>query len=81
MIFGATLGDWGFGVIVALAVPSLNPMAADPVVKNASPSFLDGHLVGLWGFYFAEGFGFVGTTTRGDYEFPKRKPPARLPLP
>ncbi len=73
MIFGAILGDWGFGlVIVALAMfLRSKPMAADPVVKNGITILLwMGIWCVLWGFYFAEGFGFVWDNyTWVTYEF------------
>ncbi|MDP6233078.1 MAG: V-type ATPase 116kDa subunit family protein [Candidatus Poseidoniaceae archaeon] len=73
MIFGAILGDWGFGlVIVALAMfLRSKPMAADPVVKNGITILLwMGIWCILWGFYFAEGFGFVWDNyTWVTYEF------------
>ena len=73
MIFGAILGDWGFGlVIIALAMfLRSKPMATDPVVKNGITILLwMGIWCVLWGFYFAEGFGFVWDNyTWVTYEF------------
>ena len=68
MIFGAILGDWGFGlVIVALAMfLRSKPMAADPVVKNGITILLwMGIWCVLWGFYFAKVSASCGTITRG----------------
>ena len=73
MIFGAILGDWGFGlVIVALALfLRSKPMGADPVVRNGITILLwMGVWCILWGLYFAEGFGFVWDNyTWVKYEF------------
>jgi len=66
MIFGAILGDFGYGLIIFLLGTWLGskPMAADPVVKNGITILKwMGVWCILWGLYFAEGFGFVWDAT------------------
>ena len=73
MIFGAILGDFGFGFIILMLGLWLGskPMASDPVVKNGVTILKwMGVWCIIWGLYFAEGFGFVWDNyTWVKYEF------------
>ena len=66
MIYGLILGDFGYGFIIFLLGVWLGtkPFAADPVVKNGITILKwMGVWCMIWGFLFAEGFGFVWDNT------------------
>ena len=62
MLYGLILGDFGYGfviVLLALWLRSL-PFAKEPMGKNATTVLMSmGIWCMIWGFLFAEGFGFV----------------------
>ncbi len=62
MLYGLILGDFGYGfviVLLALWLRSL-PFAKEPMGKNATTVLISmGIWCMIWGFLFAEGFGFV----------------------
>ena len=62
MIYGLILGDFGYGFVIFLLALWLGtkPFAADPVAKNGITILKwMGVWCMIWGFLFAEGFGFV----------------------
>jgi V/A-type H+-transporting ATPase subunit I len=66
MIYGLILGDFGYGFIIFLLGLWLGtkPFAADPVAKNGITILKwMGVWCMIWGFLFAEGFGFVWDNT------------------
>ncbi|MGB1419567.1 MAG: V-type ATP synthase subunit I, partial [Poseidonia sp.] len=66
MIYGLILGDFGYGFIIFLLGLWLGtmPFAADPVAKNGITILKwMGVWCMIWGFLFAEGFGFVWDDT------------------
>ena len=64
MMFGLILGDFGFGAIIALIALFLKSRAVDPAIKNGMNIMLwMGIWCMIWGFIFAEGFGFVWDNT------------------
>ena len=66
MIYGLILGDFGYGFIIFLLGTWLGtmPFAADPVAKNGITILKwMGVWCMIWGFLFAEGFGFVWDDT------------------
>jgi V/A-type H+-transporting ATPase subunit I len=66
MIYGLILGDFGYGFIIYLLALWLGtkPFAADPVAKNGVTILKwMGVWCMIWGFLFAEGFGFVWDDT------------------
>jgi V/A-type H+-transporting ATPase subunit I len=66
MIYGLILGDFGYGFIILLIGLGLGtlPMANDPVAKNGITILKwMGVWCMIWGFIFAEGFGFVWDKT------------------
>jgi len=66
MIYGLILGDFGYGFIIFLLGTWLGtmPFAADPVAKNGVTILKwMGVWCMIWGFLFAEGFGFVWDDT------------------
>ena len=66
MIYGLILGDFGYGFIIFLLGMWLGtmPFAADPVAKNGITILKwMGVWCMIWGFLFAEGFGFVWDDT------------------
>jgi V/A-type H+-transporting ATPase subunit I len=66
MIYGLILGDFGYGFIIFLLGLWLGtlPLAADPVAKNGVTILKwMGVWCMIWGFLFAEGFGFVWDNT------------------
>ena len=66
MIYGLILGDFGYGFIIFLLGVWLGtkPFAADPVAKNGITILKwMGVWCMIWGFLFAEGFGFVWDNT------------------
>ena len=62
LLYGLILGDFGYGfviVLLALWLRSL-PFAKEPMGKNATTVLLwMGIWCMIWGFLFAEGFGFI----------------------
>ncbi len=66
MIYGLILGDFGYGFIIFLLGLWMGtlPFAADPVAKNGVTILKwMGVWCMIWGFLFAEGFGFVWDDT------------------
>ncbi len=66
MIYGLILGDFGYGFVIFLLALWLGtkPFAADPVAKNGITILKwMGVWCMIWGFLFAEGFGFVWDNT------------------
>ena len=66
MIYGLILGDFGYGFIIFLIGVWMGtlPFAADPVAKNGVTILKwMGVWCMIWGFLFAEGFGFVWDNT------------------
>jgi V/A-type H+-transporting ATPase subunit I len=66
MIYGLILGDFGYGFIIYLLALWLGtkPFAADPVAKNGVTILKwMGVWCMIWGFLFAEGFGFIWDNT------------------
>jgi V/A-type H+-transporting ATPase subunit I len=66
VIYGLILGDFGYGLIIFLlgVYFGTKPFAADPVAKNGITILKwMGVWCMIWGFLFAEGFGFVWDDT------------------
>ena len=66
MIYGLILGDFGYGFLIFLLGTWMGtlPFAADPVAKNGVTILKwMGIWCMIWGFLFAEGFGFVWDNT------------------
>tara|TARA_B100001996_G_scaffold204001_1_gene156253 strand:+ start:1083 stop:3116 length:2034 start_codon:yes stop_codon:yes gene_type:complete len=62
LIYGLILGDFGYGFIIVLIALWLRsmPFAKEPMGKNATTVLMSmGIWCMIWGFLFAEGFGFI----------------------
>ena len=62
LIYGLILGDFGYGFVIVLLALWLRsmPFAKEPMGKNATTVLLSmGIWCMIWGFLFAEGFGFI----------------------